>query len=225
MFERASRTPVPQALTYLIDDVARRHGRLRAGVASSFVRCDDEALLAEVLASPVAGQLGLRRLAPTVAVSGAPLAEVLAALRGAGFAPAGEDAAGAVLDLRPERARVTVRAPRRRSPTATPTTAEQRLAVVAGVRAGDAAARALTSHRLVSDGTRASGLATLEVLGRATREGRTVFVGYVDDKGVATQRVVEPVSVGSGVFAGYDTASGALLRYSLHRITSVALAG
>ena len=29
-----SRTAVPQPLTYLIDDVARRHGRLRVGAAS-----------------------------------------------------------------------------------------------------------------------------------------------------------------------------------------------
>ena len=40
---RHSRTPVPQPLTYLIDDVARRHGRLRVGAASAYVRCDDDA--------------------------------------------------------------------------------------------------------------------------------------------------------------------------------------
>ena len=42
---RHSRTPVPQPLTYLVDDVARRHGRVRVGAASSFVRCDDESTL------------------------------------------------------------------------------------------------------------------------------------------------------------------------------------
>ncbi|WP_164709715.1 helicase-associated domain-containing protein, partial [Rhodococcus opacus] len=52
LFATRSRTPVPQSLSYLIDDVARRHGRLRAGVAASFVRCEDPTLLAEVLASP-----------------------------------------------------------------------------------------------------------------------------------------------------------------------------
>ena len=31
LFRSRSRTPVPQALTYLVDDVARRHGALRAG--------------------------------------------------------------------------------------------------------------------------------------------------------------------------------------------------
>ncbi len=68
LFRRRSRTPVPQALTYLIDDVARRHGGLRVGRAGSYLRSDDEALVAEVLAD--------RRLA------------------GAGAAPAGTDRAG-----------------------------------------------------------------------------------------------------------------------------------
>jgi hypothetical protein len=98
--ERSS-TPVPQALTYLIEDVGRRHGRLRGGVASAFLRSDDEVLLSEVLANPEVRGVGLRRIAPTVAVSEAPLAELLDVLRAAGFSPAAEDAAGGVLDLGP----------------------------------------------------------------------------------------------------------------------------
>ncbi|WP_163008931.1 helicase-associated domain-containing protein, partial [Streptomyces sp. S5] len=64
--DRHSRTPVPQPLTYLIDDVARRHGLLRVGAASSYVRCDDESVLDEILADRRATALRLRRLAPTV---------------------------------------------------------------------------------------------------------------------------------------------------------------
>ena len=44
-----SRTPVPQPLTYLIDDVARRHGVLRLGTASTYLRCDDETVLTQLL--------------------------------------------------------------------------------------------------------------------------------------------------------------------------------
>ncbi|MGB6204483.1 helicase-associated domain-containing protein, partial [Mycolicibacter algericus] len=65
-FARHSKTPVPQGLTYLIDDVARRHGQLRIGMAASFVRCEDPALLAQAVAVPSAEALGLRMLAPTV---------------------------------------------------------------------------------------------------------------------------------------------------------------
>lgn len=106
LFERHSKTPVPQGLTYLINDVARRHGQLRVGVASSFVRCEDPALLASAVAAPALEHLEVRLLAPTVAVSQAPIAEVLAALRAAGFAPAAEDSSGSIVDLRRRGARV-----------------------------------------------------------------------------------------------------------------------
>ena len=223
LFAQRSRTPVPQSLTYLIDDVARRHGRLRAGTAAAFLRCDDEALLTEVLTSAVADQLGLRRLAPTVAVSPAPLAELMAALRGAGFAPAGEDAAGDVVDLRPSGARVALRRARRSPGGPTTASVAQREAVVRGLRAGDRAASTTTARRLVSDGTRASGVATMAVLQQAARARRSVWIGYVDAQGVASQRVVDPVSVGGGVLEAFDSAATEMRRFALHRITSVAL--
>src|SRR5580693_6209166 len=68
LFARHSKTPVPQGLTYLIDDVARRHGQLRIGMAASFVRCEDPALLAQAVASSEGQALSLRTLAPTVAI-------------------------------------------------------------------------------------------------------------------------------------------------------------
>lgn len=224
LFARRSRTPVPQALTYLVDDVARRHGRLRAGVARAFLRCDDEAVLAEVLAAPVAARLGLRRIAPTVTVSPAPLAELLAALREAGFAPAGEDAAGAVLDLAPAGARVALRRTGRAPPAPSAPSREQLAAVARAVRAGDSAARAVTAQRVVSDGTRAGGSATMSVLQQAASSRQTVWIGYVNAQGIAGQRMVDPVSVGGGVLEGWDPAAGEVRRYALHRITSVAVA-
>ncbi|MGZ4574523.1 MAG: helicase-associated domain-containing protein [Mycobacteriaceae bacterium] len=225
LFALRSRTPVPQTLSYLIDDVARRHGRLRAGTAASFLRCDDETLLAEVLASPVSSRLSLRGLAPTVAVSSAPLAELLNGLRAAGFAPAAEDRSGAVLDLRSRGARIELRGrPRRRVPVPTAPSDEQRAAVVRGVRAGDRAAAMNPANRVVTDGSRATGMATMAVLQQAARAGRSVWIGYVDAQGVASQRVVEPVSIGAGVLEGFDSAAAGIRRFSLHRITSVALA-
>ena len=75
LFTKHSKTPVPQGLTYLIDDVARRHGQLRVGMASSFVRCEDPALLAQAVAASAVERLDVRLLAPTVAVSHAPISE------------------------------------------------------------------------------------------------------------------------------------------------------
>ncbi|HEX2174798.1 MAG TPA: helicase-associated domain-containing protein, partial [Nocardioidaceae bacterium] len=91
-----SRTPIPQPLTYLIDDVARRHGQLRVGVAETYLRCDDEPLVREILADPAAASLRLRRVAPTVLVTDMPLDLVLSRLRESGRAPVAESPDGSV---------------------------------------------------------------------------------------------------------------------------------
>ena len=62
----ASRTPVPQPLAYLVDDVSRKFGTIRAGAAESFLRSDDESALTELVHHPKASTLRLRRIAPTV---------------------------------------------------------------------------------------------------------------------------------------------------------------
>ena len=43
-------TGVPQALSYLIDDVGRRYGVLRLGKASTYLRSDDPALIDQAVA-------------------------------------------------------------------------------------------------------------------------------------------------------------------------------
>ncbi|MCF3965331.1 helicase-associated domain-containing protein, partial [Streptomyces fuscigenes] len=97
---RHSRTPVPQPLTYLIDDVARKHGHLRVGAASAYVRSDDDTVLGEIMADKRAAALRLRRLAPTVLAAQADPATLLDGLRAMGFAPAAESAEGDVLITR-----------------------------------------------------------------------------------------------------------------------------
>src|SRR3954447_6373531 len=108
-FARASRTPVPQALDYLVDDVARQHGRLRVGAIESYVRSDDHGLLSQVLNDKRTASAELRRLAPGVLVSGLGADEVLTVLREAGYAPAGESPGGAVLTRPPGRPRAAGR--------------------------------------------------------------------------------------------------------------------
>ncbi|MGW0248077.1 helicase-associated domain-containing protein [Nocardia goodfellowii] len=223
LFSTHSRTPIPQALTYLIDDVARRHGQLRAGMAQSFVRSDDPALLAQVLAAPVASTLALRAIAPTVAITHAPLGELLEQLRSAGFAPAGEDSSGTIVDLRPRGARITVR-PNARAPyRPTPPSTEQLELLVAELRAGDRAASAKSGQSVRADGTRTNTAATLALLQLAARVRRPVNIGYVDAQGVASQRVVEPLKVGNGQLDALDPVTGAVRHFTLHRIASVAL--
>jgi hypothetical protein len=217
LFAKRSATPVPQGLTYLVDDVARRHGQLRGGVASAFLRSDDEVLISEVLAHPATTALELRRIAPTVLVSSLPLVEVLEGLRAAGFSPAAEDTGGAVLDLTDRGRRTSPRrraAPRSGPPEPDP---EQLAALVSRMRAGDAMAGVRRGAAAAANGS------TLDMLRTAAADRRSVWIGFVDAHGVAGERVLAPHSVGGGVVEGRDTVSGDVHRVPLHRITSIAL--
>ncbi|BBX46340.1 helicase-associated domain-containing protein [Mycobacterium cookii] len=210
LFSRHSKTPVPQGLTYLIDDVARRHGQLRIGMAASFVRCEDPTLLAQAAAA--AEPLGLRVLAPTVAISQAPISEVLTALQDAGFAPAAEDSTGAVVDIRARGARVA--APQRRRPhrPVSHPSSETLSAVVSVLRKVTTAPFA---HMRIDPAV------AMSLLQRAAREQETVLIGYVDAAGVATQRVVAPIAVTGGQLMAFDSASSRAREFAIHRITSV----
>ena len=212
LFERHSRTPIPQGLTYLIDDVARRHGQLRVGMASSFVRCEDPALLAQAVAVPAAEQLELRLLAPTVAVSQAPIAEVLAVLRGAGFAPAAEDSSGTIVDIRARGARVPAPLHRRVQRPQTSPSSQTLGAIVAVLR--KVAAAPFSNIRI-------DPAFAITQLQQAARDQTSVVIGYVDPAGVATQRVVAPVNVRGGQLTAYDPASGRVRDFAIHRVTSV----
>jgi Helicase conserved C-terminal domain len=210
-FKRHSRTPVPQGLTYLIDDVARRHGQLRVGMAASFVRCEDAALLAQAVTAPAAQQLEMRLLAPTVAVSQAPISEVLAGLRDAGFAPAAEDSTGTIVDIRVRGSRVP--APPRHRAHRMPSPTSQTLGAIVAVLRKVAAAPSV--------GMRLDPAAAISQLQEAAHLQASVVIGYVDPAGVATQRVVAPINVRGGQLTAYDPASGRVREFAIHRVTSV----
>jgi Helicase conserved C-terminal domain/WYL domain len=230
LFRVRSRTPIPQSLTYLIDDVARRHGALRVGAASAYLRCDDASLIAQVLVDKRVSALSLRRLAPTVVASRSPVPRLLEVLRAAGYAPVAESPDGAIVLTRPDAARAPARpqVPARGAepPAATP---EQLAEVVRAMRVGD---RALRESRHAAAGTRPASLAdipgvtsasTLGLLRQATQEGRPVWLGYVNAQGAASQRIVEPSSISGGFLHGYDHRREEMRSFALHRITGVAL--
>lgn len=220
LFASRSRTPVPQALTYLVEDVARRHGRLRVGVAACYLRCDDESLLSELLVDRKLAGLTLRRLAPTVVLSQAPLSQVLEDLRAAGFAPAAEAPDGALLIARPEGRRVQPRARPHRAGEATALPPAQADLAVSALRAGDLAARA--SRRLPAAGAKTQMPEVLAFLQDAAQSGRQVWIGYVDQQGRQSSRVVQPRSVTGGFVSAYDHQRGEDRTFSVHRVTGVA---
>ncbi|MEU6203520.1 helicase-associated domain-containing protein [Micromonospora musae] len=233
LFRRRSRTPVPQSLTYLVDDVARRHGGLRAGSAGAYLRSDDEALLSEVCADRRLESLALRRLAPTVLVSPYQVGRLLGALRDAGYAPVPEDATGAAVLSRPKTRRAAARVSvgtRTLDPLAGPRVPMPRLlGVVEQIRRGDAAARAARrAPAAVRGGGRgATGPApvqghsdALAVLQQAVRDKALVWVGYVDAHGATASRLVKPVSIGAGYLRAEDERTEMLHTFALHRITA-----
>ncbi|MBA4866806.1 helicase-associated domain-containing protein [Streptomyces sp. PSKA54] len=220
-----SRTPVPQPLAYLIDDVARKHGHLRIGAASAYVRCDDDAVLNEILADKRSAALRLRRLAPTVLAAQADPVALLDGLRGMGFAPAAEGPEGDVLITRAHAHRTPPRTAPEPVPEGPPVPDTTLLgAAVRAIRAGD---RASTAPRRASpehtgELPRTTPAETLATMQAAVLTGQAVWIGYVNAEGAASQRVIAPVRVEGGFVTAYDHTADEVRTYPLHRITGVA---
>jgi hypothetical protein len=214
-----SRTPVPQPLSYLIDDTARTYGTVRVGHAEAFVRADDEAALTELLLHPQAGSLGLRRLAPTVLISTAPIDVLLPRLRELGAAPAVEAPDGSLHVARPDALRA--RTPRERGNHEWAARESASVArVVAAIRAGDRAVAQYSAQR-------PAGLAALTpgdsmtALRHAVAARASVLVAYVDNHGASTERIIDPLALEGGWLTALDHRSEEIRTFAVHRITSV----
>ncbi|WP_026874645.1 helicase C-terminal domain-containing protein [Jiangella gansuensis] len=218
-----SRTPVPQPLTYLVDDVARTHGQLRVGSAQSFVRCDDHAVLAAIMAEPRSSSLGLRRLAPTVLASSLPPNTLVERLRQIGFSPVPEAADGSIVIGRSEpRRAVTRQTPR--PPFAELSAPEETLlgAAVRALRAGDRSRAERPPDAAPGRLGRTGAAATLADLRQALESGTTVWIGYVDHHGATTERLVDPARLEGGWLSAFDHRSGEVRSFAVHRISGVA---
>jgi hypothetical protein len=236
LLKRRSRTPLPQALEYLIDDVARRHGGLRVGTAGAYLRGEDETLIGEVVADRRLAALNLRRLAPTVLATPHAIARLLQDLRDAGYAPVPEDATGAMVVTRPK----APRAPARPAPSQgrgdefdPRHLTEPRLAgIIEQLRLGDRLARAARRSSLAAAPVGPDGVPlkrsqahteALNTLVQALRDQARVWVGYVDAQGTTAAKLVRPVSMGSGYLRAEDDRTETLHTFALHRITSAVL--
>ncbi|MEU9150083.1 helicase-associated domain-containing protein [Streptomyces sp. NPDC048417] len=222
-----SRTPVPQPLAYLIDDVARRHGHLRVGAASAYVRCDDDTVLNEIMADKRAAGLRLRRLAPTVLATQADPAGLLEGLRAMGYAPAAESAEGDVLITRAHAHRTPPRTAPEPVPDGPPPPDGTLLAAaIRAVRAGDLAATTprKPAGSAVQGGElpRTTPAETLATMQAAVLTGGTLWIGYVNAEGTASQRVIAPIRVEGGFVTAYDHTADEVRTYPLHRVTGVA---
>jgi hypothetical protein len=216
---RVSQTPVPQPLTYLVDDVARRYGRVRVGAAPAVLTTQDAAALDELLADPRVASLLPRRLAPTVATLQAAPGTVLELLQSMGAHPAADSGlapASAKRQRVPARGRpAVVRADR-------PAPSEATLAAaVRAIRAGDRGSQARPAA--ASPGLRAvASTQVLTTLRAAIEQGQSVWIGYVDNHGTTTERIVDPVSLDAGWLSAFDHRTEQVRSFAVHRVTAVA---
>jgi len=212
LFGEHSTTAIPQSLTYLIDDIGRRHGVLRAGAAQAYVRCDDPVLIDTAIAQAASVGIILRRLAPTVAVTSSALDDVITELRRAGLAPSAEDHLGGIIDLAraPLRTKATLVTHQRwREPVAPD--ADQLAVLVARMRSAD-------QSTLVTGQSAGDSLAELR---SAAAAGGAVWIEYVNTEGAATRRLIEPLAISGGSVAAFDRLSGQMRTFALHRISGI----
>ncbi|MEU2880013.1 WYL domain-containing protein, partial [Streptomyces sp. NPDC007070] len=98
---------------------------------------------------------------------------------------------------------------------------------IRAIRAGDLAAtapRRPAAADPAADGEppRTSAAETLATVQAAVLTGETLWIGYVNADGAASQRVIAPIRVEGGFVTAYDHTADEVRTYPLHRITGVA---
>ncbi|CAB4884019.1 MAG: hypothetical protein F2793_08005 [Actinobacteria bacterium] len=222
----ASTTGVPQPLAYLIDDTARRHGAVRVGLASSYLRCDNEATLSAILGDRRLKTLDLSRIADTVIVSQASSPELIAGLRTAGYAPAAESPDGTIVVRSPQEHRAP--SPRHRRVAASrKDPAALIAAAVKGLRSGDRAATAPRGATIagpagVSQVRSTTSTATVAALRSAIADATPVWIGYADTDGTTTEQIIDPIRLGGGMVTAFDHRTEQVRSFMVARISGVA---
>ena len=207
----ASRTPLPQALEYLVADVGRRHGRLRAGAAASYLRTDDTAAARELLADPRLAALALREIAPTVLVSPVPAARLVHRLQEIGAAPLLESADGVVQHARRARPPAIRVVPLARPAVRVTTPDDDALAaLVAQLRTERGTAPGATDPGHV-----------VALLRDAVASGAAVGIVVVGPSGAVQRRQVRVLAVDGGRARLRDLDRDTEIVVPVHRIASV----
>ena len=216
---RISKTNLPQPLEYLISDTARKHGQLRVGAIHCYLRCEDPSVLTEILADKKI-DVALRQIAPTVLVSEFDIEEVLNTLRNNGYLPAAESAQGILLTS-PHNKRVKNRPkPPRIVGEIEPPTAEAIAAAIRTIKVGEQSTA--KQAQLRSNGTlpRTTASETLEIINKNL--SRTLSIGYADNNGGVSHRIVDPQQISNGILLARDHSTGELQTFKIIRITGVA---
>jgi len=224
---KTSKTPMPQPLEYLIADVAKKHGKLRVGNTSSFIRCEDTALISQIMNDKKLEILALRRIAPEVVICDMDATDAMRVLRECGYLPAGESANGMILTgPKSNRSLTKPRPPRVIGEVETPDTETLKTAIRA-LRTGEKSTYRQTRLRQVASQAlgqlpRTTANETMEILNQFIIEEKTLSIGYADNNGGVTHRIIDPIRISAGALIARDHATGEVQSFRIPRITGVA---
>ena len=224
---KTSKTPMPQPLEYLIADVAKKHGKLRVGNTSSFIRCEDTALISQIMNDKKLEILALRRIAPEVVICDMDATDAMRVLRECGYLPAGESANGMILTgPKSNRSLTKPRPPRVIGEVETPDTETLKTAIRA-LRTGEKSTYRQTRLRQVASEAlgqlpRTTANETMEILNQFIIEEKTLSIGYADNNGGVTHRIIDPIRISAGALIARDHATGEVQSFRIPRITGVA---
>ena len=226
---KTSKTPMPQPLEYLIADVAKKHGKLRVGNTASFIRCEDSALITQILGDKRLDVLGLRKIAPEVLICGHDATEAMNILRSCGYLPAAEDSRGLLLSgPRIQRAQTKARPPRIIGEYERP----DEIAIEGALRAlrtGEKSSRKQSTMRNIATEAlgslpRSTANETLELLSDylQNQPTKSLSIGYADNNGLVSHRIIDPLKLSAGSLVARDHATGEVQTFRIARITGVA---
>lgn len=224
---KTSKTPVPQPLDYLIGDVAKRHGRLRVGNTSSYLRCEDPTLLTQIISDTKLEGFPIRRIAPEALVCDLDANEFMIALRSAGYMPAAESSTGILITgQKVNRSKSKPRPPRVIGEIETPTE-ESLTSAIRALRAAERSSHKQTSLREIAANAlgslpRTTANETLDLLHKFIVQGHTLSIGYADNNGSVTHRIIDPLSISAGSLIARDHGTGEIQTFRIPRITGVA---
>ena len=227
--KKTSKTPMPQPLEYLIADVAKKHGKLRVGNTASFIRCEDGALIAQIMSDKRLEVLSLRQIAPEVLISGLEAADAMSVLRNCGYLPAGEDSLGILLSgPRISRAKTKARPPRTLGEIDRPDEIQLQGALRA-LRTGEKSSHRQSTLRNIASNAlgslpRTTANETLDILSDylQNQPATSLSIGYADNNGLVSHRIIDPLKLSAGSLIARDHATGEVATFRIARITGVA---
>ena len=202
-----SATPVPQALSVLISDVAAGMPKISVHAVQSVLKCDPETA-DTLLADERLHDLGLHRLGPSALAAAVPSPELSRRLAEVGL----------VADNPDQRVRPLITEHRPRSATRYPTPTPER--IVSSLRQVEAREHP-EEHPPISVPTPGA-TEIQERLFTASVHHLRLWLDYSEADGQRETHLVEPLSIADGEVCGFDVTAGEIRVIDLARIVGLA---